>query len=194
MIDASAPLPARAVVPPVTTRVEEREGDRWRGTFVGVFDDAYAPLHRYLNRLCGDADLASDLAQEAFVRLYRRGALPDDPRAWLVTVATNLFRNARSLRANRARLLTLRRGLRVHSDPAPSPHERSEAVEARARVRAALDRLKERDRCLLLLAAEGYGYRETAGVLGVREGSVGTLLRRAREAFRRAYEERADAP
>lgn len=159
-----------------------------REAFVGLFRDSFPPLYRYLNRLAGDGDLAADLAQDAFVRLYRRRSLPDDPDAWLFTVATNLFRNAKTKRGNRTRLLSRGRGLRAHSDPAPAPDEHTEAGEEQRRVRAALDGLGLRERSMLLLAAEGYSYREIATILGLREASVGTLLRRAKDAFRSAYE------
>lgn len=162
-------------------------------TFVRLFNELFEPLHRYLSRLSGDGDLASDIAQEAFVRLYRRRALPDDPQAWLFTVATNLFRNAKTKRSNRVRLLTVGRGLRVHSDPIRPPDAEIEAGEARRRVRSALDTLNDRDKSLLLLAAEGHSYREMSTVLALREASVGTLLRRAKQAFRQAYEEAPDA-
>ena len=165
-----------------------------REEFVALFDESFEAVHRYLNRLSGDSDLASDLAQETFIGLYRRRSPPDDPKAWLFTVATNLFRNAKTQRVNRARLLTSRRSLRIHSDPVPAPDASSDTVDAEPRVRAALDGVKDRDRCLLLLAAEGYSYREMSTILGLREASVGTLLRRAKEAFRNAYEENSDAP
>ena len=164
-------------------RTEEREH------FVALFHESFESLHRYLNRLSGDTDLASDLAQEAFVRLYKRRTLPDDPKAWLFTVATNLFRNAMTKQSNRARLLTYRRGLRVHSDPTPSPEATAEGTLTRRSVRSALNELGEREQSLLLLAAEGHSYREMAKILELREASVGTLLRRAKKAFRDAYEE-----
>ena len=148
--------------------------------FVVVFRESFEPLHRYLNRLSGDSDLASELAQEAFIRLYRRRSPPADPAAWLFTVATNLFRNAKTKQANRARLLTPQRALLSHSDPAQTPDEHSEAEEAKQRVRVALHSLDDRERGLLLLAAEGHSYREMSRILRLREGSVGTLLRRAR--------------
>jgi RNA polymerase sigma-70 factor (ECF subfamily) len=79
-------------------------------------------------------------------------------------------------------------------DPAPSPAQLLEGVDETGRVRAAIDRLAERDRQLLLLRAEGYGYRELAAALGLNESSVGTLLARAKRAFREAYEGSQHAP
>ena len=75
-------------------------------------------LARYLDRLSGDRELAADLAQETFVKLYQRGALPDQPEAWLISVAMNLFRNARSTATRRRRLLTASRAECVDGRPA----------------------------------------------------------------------------
>lgn len=161
---------------------------------MALFEPAYRRLYRHLDRLSGDPELAADLAQEAFARLYRRGAMPDQPEAWLVTVALNLFRNARTTERRRRRLLSATGGERAHSDPDPPPDQAPGREETRRRVRAAIDGMPERDRLLLLLRAEGYSYRELAQVLGLHEASVGTLLARARLAFRRAYGGVADAP
>jgi RNA polymerase sigma factor (sigma-70 family) len=161
---------------------------------VELFHSHFHRLVRYLDRLSGDPELASDLAQETFVKLHRRGALPDNPEAWLITVAMNLFRNVRSTAARRRRLLTATRVEASLGDPAPGPAELLEGMDESERVRAAIDRLGERDRQLLLLRAEGYGYRELAAALGLNESSVGTLLARAKRAFREVYEGSAHAP
>jgi len=163
-------------------------------SFVGLFEAHFRRLYRYLDRVSGEPELAADIAQETFIRLYRRGSMPDAPAAWLISVAMNLFRNARSSTSRRRRLLTLARGENMHADPPPSPEEATIADDARRRVRRAIDRLQERERRLLLLHAEGYGYRDIAAALELNERSVGTLLARARQAFRQCYEESADAP
>lgn len=161
--------------------------------FIAMFEAEYPRLYRYLDRLSGEPELAADLAQEAFVRLHRRGEMPDRPELWLVTVALNLFRNEKSTRTRRRRLLTLSRSEAVLADPGPSPAQVAEVAESRERVRAAIDRLPERERRLLLLSAEGYSYRDMASALDLNEGSVGTLLARAKRAFREAYENEPDA-
>lgn len=162
--------------------------------FVDLFNGHFHRLYSFLNRLCGDAELAADLAQDAFVRLYRRGAVPDSPEAWLITVALNLFRNAKSARTRRQRLLTSARGESLHSDPAPSPAQAAQAEVLRRSVRAALEHLPERERHMLLLRAEGYSYRDIAAALEVNEASVGTLLARARSAFRGACDNAIRSP
>lgn len=152
-----------------------------------LFGAEFPRLFRYLDRLSGDSDLAADLAQEAFVRLHRRGAMPERPALWLVTVALNLFRNVRSTTSRRRRLLILWRARDDEGvDPASTAGEQGDGPSAR--VRAAMSRISARDGELLVLRAEGYSYREIAVVLGLNENSIGTLLARARQAFRHAYE------
>jgi len=166
----------------------------FRAEVAKLFNGHFSRLHRFLNRLSGDPELAADLAQETFVRLYRRGALPDAPEAWLITVAMNLLRNAQAGHTRRRRLLTVTRGERAHSDRPPMPDEGVESADARRRVRRVLDSMPERDRYLLLLRAEGYSYRDIARTLELNEGSVGVLLARAKRSFRERYEDAFDAP
>jgi RNA polymerase sigma factor (sigma-70 family) len=155
--------------------------------FEELFDNEFARVFRYLDRLSGEPDLAADLAQEAFVRLYQRGSMPDRPLPWLVTVALNLFRNTRSTEARRARLLAGAQVEMTAAEPARFPDRVAETESIR--VRDALNALTERERELLLLRAEGYSYRELAAALRLHEPSIGTLLARAKQAFREAYGE-----
>jgi RNA polymerase sigma-70 factor (ECF subfamily) len=171
-------------VPPAPGQLDGPLHDR----FVELFDAHFQRLYRYLDRLSGEPELAADLAQEAFVRLYQRGSFPERPEAWLITVATNLFRNARTQRVTRSRLLTPARGEAVLADPPPAPSHAVEQTDSQRRVRRAIDGLPEREQQLLLLRAEGYSYREIAAVLELQEASVGTLLARAKQAFRELYE------
>jgi RNA polymerase sigma factor (sigma-70 family) len=161
--------------------------------FQAVYAARFASLYRYLDRLTGDAELASDVAQEAFIRLHARGEMPDEPVGWLVTVATNLVRDERRLTGRRLRLLSeqpQRVPLGAPADPA-ADLERGERIGA---VRAALETLTPRDRQALLLKHSGYSYREIAAALGLAETSVGTTLVRAGQAFRAAYQELHGAP
>lgn len=137
--------------------------------FVALFQVHFPRLYRYLDRLSGEPDLAADVAQEAFIRLFRRGSLPDAPEAWLISVAMNLFRNKKSGRHAVA------------------------TGESPRRIRAAINGMPERERQLLLLRAEGYSYRDMAEALDLNEASIGTLLARSRAAFRECYED-PDAP
>ncbi|HSJ65844.1 MAG TPA: sigma-70 family RNA polymerase sigma factor [Gemmatimonadaceae bacterium] len=165
----------------------------FEAAFRAMFDGYFTRIFRYLDRMTGDPDAAADAAQEAFVRLYGRGVMPERPSAWLVTVALNQMRNALAQRTRRAELLTVERGRLVHSEPPDGPADLVEREDERRRVRRALDLLSERDRSLVLLRAEGYSYRELAEALHLHEASIGTQLARARARFRDACEEPTNA-
>jgi RNA polymerase sigma factor (sigma-70 family) len=152
------------------------------------FDELYASLFRYLDRLSGDAALAADIAQESLVRLYRRGRMPDDLRAWLVTVAHNQLRTTRRQERRRSFLLAIR-AIVAPPDAPVSADRALEEDEQRVVVRVALAVLTRREREMLLLHSEGFSYREISVALRIRETSVGTLLRRAKQRFAQALGE-----
>ena len=178
-------------MPADSSLADARTGTRseFHDRYVALFDSHFTRLFRYFDRLSGEPDLAADIAQETFIKLYERQAMPDRPEAWLISVAMNLFRNARSTGTRRRLLLTVERGERVYSDPPPSPEQAAIGRESQSRVRAVIDQMPERERELLLLQAEGYSYRDMADALDLNEASIGTLLARARQLFRAAYGE-----
>lgn len=161
--------------------------------FVALFDAQFGRIFAVINRLAGDPDAANDIAQESFVRLWRRGRMPDQPAAWLVTVALNLFRNMTSKRSRHLRLLGRDQGVRAMADPPVSPQLAASHAEAAAAIRTALSLLSNRDREMLLLRAEGYSYAEIAAVLKVSERSLGTMLSRAKASLLRIIEESRNA-
>jgi RNA polymerase sigma factor (sigma-70 family) len=157
--------------------------------FHALFAARSAHLYRYISGVSGDPAMAEDIVQESFVKLYRRGTMPDDPSAWLVTVANNLLRDDQR-RVSRRRRLTLARSadmpLGGEAPPADAGALAAERIES---VRRALARLPLRDRQLLLMRHAGYRYQEIADALELTPSSVGTMLVRAGEAFRKAYHE-----
>ena len=155
--------------------------------FEGQFEKLYPSLYRYLHRLTGDADVAEDIAQEAFVRLLKQSLPEEEVRPWLFTVAMNLVRDHARKTERRQRLLTTAPTLVT---PAILPDEGVERSERIARVRAALERLSLRDRQLLLMREEGFKYEEIAAVIGVAPASVGTLIARALKRFSDVYQSR----
>lgn len=170
---AATRAPAQALVPEAT----------FHDDVARTFAVEFPRLFRFLGRLSGDHDLAADLVQEAFVRLFARGSMPDEPGAWLISVALNLYRNVQTTASRRRRLMTVFRAEAVMADPPPLPGAGLDDESRRAQIRRTLARLSERDRQLLLLRAEAYRYGEIAVALDLNEASVGTLLARAKRAF-----------
>jgi RNA polymerase sigma factor (sigma-70 family) len=154
-----------------------------------LYEKQFPALYRYLDRTLGDGQLATDIAQEAFIRLFDRGSMPDEPVAWLITVVNNLVRDDYRRTGRRLRLLESA-GYNVgHSSSTPDASSRLDQQERREQVRDALTHLSPRDRQALLLRHSGYSYREVAVALGITETSVGTILLRAGALFREVYEE-----
>ena len=157
--------------------------------FEAAFDSHYESLFRYVQRLVGDPDLASDVVQESFVRLLDHPLPDNEVRRWLFTVATNLVRDDARMRTRRQRLLVERyESSDLASEPVEVPDEAAARSERVAAARAALEQLAERDRQMLLMREEGFRYAEIAEVIGVAPGSVGTLLARALRRFEEALD------
>jgi RNA polymerase sigma-70 factor (ECF subfamily) len=177
---------------PLSERV--RPDSSFDAEFRACYTARFPALFRYLDRLTGDADLASDIAQETFTRLHRRGEMPDEFVGWLVAVANNLLRDERRRASRRLRLLAEEASQTPLGSPASGPEADLERAERVRAVRAALDTVSARDRQALLLRHAGYSYREIAAALHLADGSVGTTLVRAAQVFRRAFKEMHGAP
>jgi len=157
-------------------------------TFERAFQAAYA-AHRgvvfgFLLRLAGDADTASDLFQNVWIKLsrHRQRLRPDtELRAWLCTVARHEYLSYR-----RAQLLDLGRVLALGREPAPDPTEHDPRIEE---LNAALRQLPDADREVLLsTSVDGLSLRQAASVLGITEPALRQRLVRARRRLEAAME------
>lgn len=155
----------------------------WARTYTEVYPD----LFRFLYSKVWDEDRAHDLAQEAFVRGLSHE--PDDPRAWLFSVAANLARDeARTAIRRRRHLALLKSEARVAPAAEPEAPKRLERQERERVARHALEALGERDRDILLLWNAGHDYQEIARQTGLAPGAIGTTLARARRRLVEAHE------
>ena len=69
----------------------------------------------------------------------------------------------------------------------PTPEDIRAASEERERVRSVLSAIEPRRAELLLLRSHDLRYDELAAALGLNPASIGTLLNRAQQAFRKEY-------
>ena len=148
-----------------------------------AFTEHRAGLVRHMASLTRDADVAEDLAQEAFVRLAREmeaGRLPDDTGAWLHRVGTNLaMSRGRHLQVVDRRESQLPRP----SEPA-LPEQLVIAGELTLAIGAVLAQMSGTERRALTLAANGFHGIEIAESIGRTPGATRTLLCRARAKMR----------
>ena len=151
---------------------------------LALYDDLSPELHGYALAIARDPGTAEDLVQESFVRLlneHRRGRAPNDPRAWIFRVCTNLVRS----RFRRRVVAERRRGALIDHDTAESAESTVIRSEQRREVREALEALPVEVRMALMLSAEGFTGREIARTLGRSEGATRNLLWRGRLELRR---------
>ena len=162
-------------------------------------------VRRYQNRLLGvlehlvgRKDLAEDLAQEVFLRVYRARARYQ-PQAkfstWLFTIANNLASNARRSLARRREVHIDQRGSEGFvGDPLAQlalaasglmPNRQLDNVEACSMVQQAIQDLNDRQRMAVLLAKfEDMSYAEIAEVMQLSPQAVKSLISRARGSLR----------
>lgn len=140
-----------------------------------VFQIAYSVL--------ADPADAEEIAQEAFLRAYRRFTSlrhPDKFRAWVSRIAFRLALNRR--RARRRRLA--RESAWQAARPGPVADGAQNAADRLflERVRSEIDRLPEKLRTVLFLSAvEGMEAPEVAAVLEIPVGTVRSRLHLARK-------------
>ncbi len=131
-----------------------------------------------------NADLAMDLTQEAFLRLWKQwdsGETILNPRAWLLRVARNLAEDhaKSSFRRNGTQPPQIMNGVRSSE---PLPLEYLEREETFARLREQLEQLAPPDREILTLRyALDYNANEIAEVLAITVTAVHMRLSRARQ-------------
>jgi RNA polymerase sigma-70 factor, ECF subfamily len=152
---------------------------------VAVYQRTAPRLRAYLRRVSGEAALADDILQEAFIRLLRAGrpgASEGETNAFLYRAATNLvYDHWRRQKRERKALGGL--------DAAPAA---SGPLSLGPDVGRIFDRLSPRHRALLWLAhVEEWSHAEIAAALGLKVISVRVMLFRARaELARRLRRER----
>ena len=160
-------------------RVSEPEG--LTGEFEARLADSSSLAIRVAYSVLRQRQDAEDVAQDAFVRAFRRfGALRDRDkfRAWLVRITWRLALDTK--RGYR------RRVAREDAAALMAPHFQDGEADAMAAERStrlweAIDGLPEKLRVVIVLAAiEGHGLKDVGALLGLPEGTVKSRLFEAR--------------
>jgi RNA polymerase sigma-70 factor (ECF subfamily) len=158
--------------------------------FGEIFHRHFAAIHGYVARRLG-ADAADDIAAEVFLAAFRKRGRFDPARGsvrpWLYGIATRLIGTHRRAEGRRYRALA-----RTPADSVQDGHEdlvaaRVTAGGAGEDLADALARLPRGDRdVLLLVALADLSYAEVGQALGIKTGTVGSRLNRARRRLREA--------
>jgi RNA polymerase sigma-70 factor, ECF subfamily len=159
--------------------------------FEAFFCAQYERTARAIARVIRDPARAEELAVEAFWKLWRSPrAYGDKAGGWLYRVAIRAALNELRRQARADRYESLAKS----AQPVPTPEEAHAAVEEQEQVRRVLAAIDPRKAELLLLRSNGFSYDELAALLKVNPNSVGTLVSRAQQAFRKEYIKRYGEP
>ncbi|MEE8523245.1 MAG: RNA polymerase sigma factor [Thermoanaerobaculia bacterium] len=183
----------------VLTRVAEGDTESF-GVLVERHQDR---LIRLCERLLGDREEAREVAQDVFLKAFRKAATYR-PRGqvytWLYRIAVNHCLN-RLRRRKLVRFLSLgeagpadkdREGAFDPADEAPDAVSRMETRERWQRTRELIDKLPPGQRAVLVLAKfEGFSYRQIADTLEITESAVESRLFRAMQRLTKAQEEQS---
>jgi RNA polymerase sigma-70 factor, ECF subfamily len=151
--------------------------------FDTVFQAQYQRIARVIVRIVKDPGRAEDLAVETFWRLLQRPPREGVIEGWLHTTAVRLALDELRRRSRRDRYEQLFPFIRAPR----TPHELFSSTQEQGRVRRVLAALPRRQAELLILKNENVSYEDISRALSVKPASVGVLLSRAREAFRKEY-------
>jgi RNA polymerase sigma-70 factor (ECF subfamily) len=168
------------------------------GAFDALVRRVVDPLTAFLTKQTGDPDVASDLVQETFLRVYRhRSSYRPDARfrTWLFYIAVNVVLNRRRYEGYRGAASLdaegddegASLGARLADEKAADPTTGVERAELAARVRDAVARLPLGQRiAVTLLRFHDLSYEEIARAMELTVPAVKSLLNRAKENLRRA--------
>jgi RNA polymerase sigma-70 factor (ECF subfamily) len=160
-----------------------QQGDRDAAR--SLYDTHVRRIHRLVFRLCGDEEMARDLTQDTFIRVFDKLSTFRGDSAfatWVHRIAVTVTLNG--LRKERR----LRRGaddLDVATD-LPAPVDNVDP-DLRAKLRAAIEALPPGARASVILHdIEGYTHAEIGAMLGIAEGTSKARLFDARNKLRKA--------
>jgi RNA polymerase sigma-70 factor (ECF subfamily) len=197
-------LPGRRLVDDSDLRDEELVAGLRRRE-VGAFETLY---DRYGNlvysvslRVLGDVEAAEDVAQEVFLRLWRKPQHYDTARGRFVTWLMSVTRNRaidehrrRGRRQRREAPSDLELNDTLASDESDDPAAVAVLTDEGHAIRQALSGLpSEQRRAIELAYFGGYTQQQISDALGQPLGTIKTRIRLGMQKLRAALEERRDA-
>jgi len=151
-----------------------------------LFQEHGAALYRFCRSVLRHTGDAEDVVQETFLKLLHHLQHDGDARnlkSWLFTVAANGCRDRTRWRLRWLPWNAERDDRPV--DPIDDEVRLKPDTTQAGRARKAFRALAPRDRLLLSLRAQGLSYKDIAAASGIREQSVGRLLARALDRWRK---------
>ena len=182
--------------PDIQLMLNFKAGDQ--RAFQHLFDKYKKRVINYCFRYCGHPQVAEELAQETFLRVYK-AAHRYRPQArfstWLFKIAANVCLNEIRKPVYRARLESIdppaaheaHTSREIATEPDQSlPDLLLEAHQHQELIRNAMNGLPDDQRSALLLRiTEGFSYLEIASQINRSENHVKTLIHRGRQRLKK---------
>ena len=147
-------------------------------------------LYRSARRMLGDPSRAEDVVQDVYLRAWRSFhtfSAGTNCRAWLYRILANAVHDYRARWLKRPPADDSEEILAQQEAPSPTLERLADRE-----ILAALDGLPEAYRdAIVLTDVEGFSYKETAEILGVKIGTVMSRLSRGRRLLRGGLREAA---
>jgi RNA polymerase sigma-70 factor (ECF subfamily) len=157
--------------------------------FDRLFNQYSAPIYNYVLRMVGDADRAADIAQDTFIKAYRKLDTLTDvaaARSWIYRIATNTAIDAMRRSRHTVRMDQDEDRPLEQPDGGPGPETQVLSGLLDDRIGRALLHLKPNHRkCLVLSDIDDMSAAQIGEVMGMTGGAVRVLLCRARGEMRR---------
>ena len=178
--------PVEAIVD--VTFNEGRLANETRFDLETIFHAQYKRIARVIARVIRDPARAEELAVEVFLKWSANpNANGDRAEGWLYRTAVRTGLNELRRETRRSRHERLFGFISSGKASAPTPEDLRAAKEQSHSVRVVLSAIHPREAELLVLRSDGLSYEELASALDLNPASVGTLLARAQQAFRKEY-------
>jgi len=190
MVVATVEGPDSALDPDPRTIMGTVESDPNTAGFETLFLKYYPRVVGVLYRLVGERGPAEELANDVFWKLHRQSWFAESDGnvgGWLFRTATNLGIDHLRAEARRRKREEAAGRYLTESSTYPDPLAEVLRAERALRIRAVLAGLKPAHARVLILRASGLSYNELADSMGVKRGTVGTMLVRAEAAFQKRF-------
>lgn len=155
--------------------------------FIELFNQMYQPVKNYIYYKSGDMEVAEDIAQDAFTKVWEKRSeiRLDTVKSLLYTIAANLCKNRFEHMQVVFDFVTNYR----HEANLVSPEFEMELKEFNARLQRAIGSLNEKQRTVFLMnRIDGLTYKQIAENLRISEKAVEKRMKNALAGLRKTID------
>ncbi len=152
--------------------------------FNNIYTKYYSTIYNLSCRILGNSELAKDVTQETFEKLYISITAQksfDNLKSWLYIVTVN---NCTNLIKRSNHLKEIYKNNSSVNEIDGNAEENLIKSEKQRIIREAINQLPEREKIIIMLYQDDLTYSEMAEILDMKKTSVGKILSRAIDKLR----------